>query len=218
MDVQLLQPRSKMFLSFVFTLVLYSCISFVSFPSGGEILKCAGGLAFNQLPLDCNVNNPLACTGSPCAEVQTAQNVQALNSTIQSAQIYAYHLPQNDQPVTDNNPQWLFERCLSQCYGYGSSGECVAVYQSYNFLTPAMMGSFGGSMSVACLMFNRALTVKRFPSGQQPSNVHECFCRRYQLRTRRRSSRSDLFVFAKFPGRWSARFTCDSSASTSDHL
>lgn len=154
-----------MLLAFLFAVFLSSSISSASVAFGSQFLKKfrrAGGPAFDRLLSGCSVTNPLACTGSPCTRVQTTQNVQVINSTIQSAQIYAYYLPQNDEPVTDWNPQWLFQRCLSACYGYGSAGECVAVYQAYNFPAPAMEGSAGGSISVACLMFNRPLSLNDF--------------------------------------------------------
>lgn len=125
--------------------------------------KRAGGPTFVNIPSSCNIAYPLACSGASCtSSVQQTPNIRVLNSTIQSAQVYAYFLPINDWPVTTSSPNDLFQRCLAACYGYGTIGTCVGVYLSYNVLAPPNYANIGGSMSVSCQMFDRPLTIGDF--------------------------------------------------------
>jgi hypothetical protein len=118
---------------------------------------------------DCTTSNPLLCTSAAYCPPVSYEPFRPTTSTLQppppdstGALLYAYYLQPSDGLVTSGNDSTLFQRCLETCAGYGSPNSCQAVYQARNYPAPPMFGAPGGELTVACLLFGRAITVEDF--------------------------------------------------------
>ena len=68
----------------------------------------------------------------------------------------------------------MAQQCLQQCYGYGTSTECLGAFWAENIVVPPShsYGGAGGQLETACIFYTRALTEGDFekaPEGQGTS-------------------------------------------------
>jgi hypothetical protein len=126
----------------------------------------AGAPVAEPIPSNCTIANPVLCTCNEyCPPVSytpyrpTAATLTPANS---GPFLYGYYLDPSSSQVTSGNATSLLQMCLETCYGYGNIGDCVSVYQAYNYPSPPLYGAPGGNPTVACLLFDRPLAVTDF--------------------------------------------------------
>jgi hypothetical protein len=147
--------RTSITTSLLLTIALSAMTSALP-ASTSNILARAGAPAIDTIPSTCTITYPL-----PSAPPTTYQPGPAAHADLLYNQYYSL-------PGEDNSK--LAQRCLEQCYGYGTHVECKSAFWANNIVIPAnYYGSAGGGLSTGCLMFKRALTSEDFvvaPAGQ----------------------------------------------------
>jgi len=134
--------------------------------TASPLLPRAGAPIAKPIPSNCSIGNPVLCTSAASCPPVSYTPFRPTNNTLIPANdgpfLYAYYLTPDSFQVTNSTADELFEKCLETCYGYGNTGDCIGVYQAYNYPTPPMFGAPGGDPSVACLLFNKALAATDF--------------------------------------------------------
>jgi len=134
-------------------------LGLASLATSSPISKRAGGPSVTPIPSNCTISNPLLCTSANSCPPQSGSPVVPTAAALQPPiEVYSYYL-ELDQPGT---PDQLLQECLDQCYGFGSTGECLSVYHAYNYPAPPLYGSPGGQLSIACIMFGQKVTTDDF--------------------------------------------------------
>lgn len=110
----------------------------------------AGGPTAKPIPPTCTVINPL-----PHAACGTS-NIDGYKpdpSFVQSHLLYEAYF------ASSLSLEAQAKQCKQQCYGFGNVGDCVASFVGYNVPVPeGYMGSEGGELVTACLLFGEWLT------------------------------------------------------------
>lgn len=137
-----------------------------AFVSATPLDRRAGAPIPQPIPANCTIVDPVLCISAEYCDPISSEPYRPTNATLTPALdgpfLYGYYLQPDSFQVTSGNASSLLETCLETCYGYGYIGSCLGVYQAYNYPAPPMFGGPGGNPTVACLLFNKALTTTDF--------------------------------------------------------
>lgn len=140
----------------------------VSFPllatASPLVAERAGGPVAKPIPSTCTVINPLPHAACGTANVDGYKpNPTFVNLSLLYSSYFESFLPVETQA----------QQCRQQCYGYGASGDCVSSFVAYNVPVPVgYMGSEGGQLETACLLFSDYLTPVQFIQGAEGQYVN----------------------------------------------
>jgi len=148
----------------MFTSIFFSTV--FTLASASPLDRRAGAPIPKPLPSNCTIANPVLCTSAAYCDSVSFTPYRPTNATLTPALdgpfLYGYYLQPDSFQVTSGNATSLFQTCLETCYGYGNTGDCLSVYQAYNYPAPPLYGGPGGDPTVACLLFNRSLNTADF--------------------------------------------------------
>lgn len=151
----------------MFTIILATALAALATATSTQLARRAGAPIPKPIPPNCTIADPVLCTSAQdCPPVSYTQYRPTPSTLASPPFLYGYYL---NQPATGSASS-LFQTCLETCYGYGNTGDCLAVYQAYNYPSPPMFGGPGGDLTVACLLFDRWLGEGDFevvPEGER---------------------------------------------------
>jgi hypothetical protein len=154
--------------------ILATILATLAIASPVQLAPRAGAPIAKSIPSTCAIANPVLCTSSASCPPVSYEPYRPTAATLTAATsgplLYGYYLDPSSFQVTSGNASSLLQMCLETCYGYGNLGDCVSVYQAYNYPSPPMFGAPGGNPTVACLLFDRPLSVADFeivPEGER---------------------------------------------------